>query len=158
MLSDSNTESIEASQNHAKNKTTRYHEQDAEKVREYLEKIKDIPQEKIIYIDETGIDKFLYRKYARAPKGEKIYEKVRGNKFERTRIVAAQAKNEILAPLQYKGKMHSQFFEAWFEKHLIPKLAQGSVIVMDNASFYRKKRLYELAEQYDIKIIFFATV
>ena len=154
MLSDSNTESIEASQNHAKKKTTRYHEQDAEKVREYLEKIKDIPQEKIIYIDETGIDKFLYRKYARAPKGEKIYEKVRGNKFERTRIVAAQAKNEILAPLQYKGKMHSQFFEAWFEKHLIPKLAQGSVIVMDNASFHRKKRLYELAEQYDVKIIF----
>ena len=154
MLSDSNTESIEASQNHAKKKTTRYHEQDAEKVREYLEKIKDIPQEKIIYIDETGIDKFLYRKYARAPKGEKIYEKVRGNKFERTSIVAAQAKNEILAPLQYKGMMHSQFFEAWFEKHLIPKLAQGSVIVMDNASFYRKKRLYELAEQYDVKIIF----
>ena len=74
--SNSNTESIEAPQNNAKKKTTRYYEQDAEKVREYLEKIKDIPQEKIIYIDETGIDKFLYRKYARAPKGKKTMKKL----------------------------------------------------------------------------------
>ena len=154
MLSDCNTESIDTPQNHAKKKTTRYYEQDAEKVKKYLEKIKDIPQEKIIYIDETGIDTFLYRKYARAPKGKKIYEKVRGNKFERTSIVAAQAGNKIIAPLQYKGMMHSLFFEAWFEKHLIPELAQGTVIVMDNASFHRKKRLYELAEQYNVKIIF----
>ena len=50
--------------------------------------------------------------------------------------------------------MHSLFFEAWFEKHLIPELAQGTVIVMDNASFHRKKRLYELAEHYNVKIIF----
>ena len=50
--------------------------------------------------------------------------------------------------------MHSQFFEAWFERHLIPELEQGAVIVLDNASFHRKKRLYEIAEQYKVKIIF----
>ena len=154
MLSDSNKESIEAPQNNAKKKTTRYFEQDAEKVKEYLERIKDIPQEKIIYIDETGIDKFLYRKYARAPRNEKVYGKIRGNKFERISIVAAQVEKKIIAPLQYKGMMHSLFFEAWFEKHLIPELPQGVVIIMDNASFHRKKRLYELAEQYNVRIIF----
>lgn len=83
-------------------------------MKEYLEKIKDISPEKIIYVDETGIDKFLYRKYARAPRGKKIFERVKGNKFQRTNIVAAQIGNKILAPLQYKGMMHSQFFEAWF--------------------------------------------
>ena len=69
-------------------------------------------------------------------------------------IVAAQAGKKIIAPLQYKGMMHSQFFEAWFERHLIPELAQGAVVVMDNASFHRKKRLYEIAGQHKIKIIF----
>ena len=47
MLLNCNTKSIEAPKNHAK-KTARYYEQDAEKVNEYLEKIKDIPKGKII--------------------------------------------------------------------------------------------------------------
>ena len=119
-------------------KTTRYFEQNSQKVKEYLEKI--------VYVDETGIDKFLYRKYARALRGEKVYERVKGNKFERTSIVAAKVESKIIAHLQYKGMMHSQFFEEWFEKHLIPELAKETVVVMDNASFHRKKRLYELAK------------
>ena len=50
--------------------------------------------------------------------------------------------------------MHSRFFEEWFEKHLIPLLNKSTVVVMDNASFHRKKRLNDLAQQYGIKIIF----
>ena len=61
---------------------------------------------------------------------------------------------KIISPLQYKGMMNSQFFEEWFEKHLISKLTQGAVIVMDNASFHRKKHLYEMAQQHKMKIIF----
>ena len=101
-------------------------------VKEYIEKIKYLSKEKIVYVDETGIGKFLYRKYARALRGEKVYERVRGNKFERTSIVAAQVGSRIIAPLQYKGMMHSQFFEEWFEKHLIQELAKEAVVVMDN--------------------------
>ena len=137
-----------------KKKTTRYYEQDSQKVKEYLEKIKDIPKEKIVYIDETGIDKCLLRKYGRSPKGTRVYGKVYGQKFERTNIVAAQQNNQILAPLQYKGMMHSQFFEAWFEKHLIPLLKRGTVVVMDNASFHRKNCLNNIAKKHEVRIIF----
>lgn len=96
-----------------KKKTTHYHEQDPQKVKEYLEKIKDVPKEKIVYIDETGIDNCLSRQYGRSPKGARVYGKVYGYKFKRTNIVAAQQNNQILAPLQYNGIMHSKFFEAW---------------------------------------------
>ena len=51
MLSDRNTQSIDTFENHAEKKTTRYYEQDPQKVKEYLEKIKDISPEKIIYVD-----------------------------------------------------------------------------------------------------------
>lgn len=123
-------------------------------MKEYLEKIKDVPKEKIVYIDETGIDNCLSRQYGRSPKGTRVYGKVYGHKFKRTNIVAAQQNNQILAPLQYNGMMHSQFFEAWFEKHLTPLLKQGTVVVMDNASFHRKKRLNNIAQKYGIRIIF----
>ena len=70
-------------------------------MKEYLEKIKDVPKEKIVYIDETGIDNCLSRQYGRSPKGARVY----GHKFKRTNIniVAAQQNNQILAFLQYNG-------------------------------------------------------
>ena len=86
--------------------------------------------------------------------GEVVVSKIRGKKFERMNIVAAQLGKKIIAPLKYKGMMNSLFFEEWFEKHLIPELPQEAVIVMDNASFHRKKRLYEMAERYKVKVIF----
>ena len=75
-------------------------------------------QDKIIYVDETGIYKCLSRKYGRSLKGTRIYGKVYGHKFKRINIVAAQQSSRIIAPLQYKGMMNSRFFEAWFEQHL----------------------------------------
>lgn len=71
-------------------KTVTYKEQKPEKVKEYLEKIKDIPSEKIAYADETGIDTCLYREYGYAPIGQKVYDKVLGKKFQRTNIIAAK--------------------------------------------------------------------
>ena len=106
-------------------KTMHYYEQDAQKVKEYLKNIRDIPPEKIVYVDGTGIDKCLSREYGRSLKGTRVYGKIYGHRFERTNIVAAQQGKQIIAPLQYKGMMNAGFFEAWFKQHLIPLLAQG---------------------------------
>ncbi len=35
-----------------------------------LEKIKDIPKEKLVYIDETGIQTQMYRQYVRSKRGK----------------------------------------------------------------------------------------
>ena len=140
--------------NHAKKKTTHYKEQNIEKVVEYQDKIKDIPTNKRIYVDEAGFDSYLYREYARSPKGHKVHEKIKGKKYERISIVAGKREREIIAPLEYKGTMHGDFFEVWFEKHLLPELSKDDVIILDNASFHRKKKLFELAEKHNVKIIF----
>jgi len=50
-------------------KKTSYQEQDQGKVAAYQEPIKDVPPEKIAYVDECGLDTYLYRKYAYAPRG-----------------------------------------------------------------------------------------
>ena len=135
-------------------KTLSYKEQSPEKVKEYKEKIKDIPKEKIAYIDETGIDKCLYREYGYAPRGKKVYDTISGKKFQRTNIIAAKFGNEIIAPMQYNSKMDSALFEMWFEKYLLSCLEEGTTIVMDNASFHRKKQLYQICSKYGFNLIF----
>jgi putative transposase len=42
----------------------------------------------------------------------------------------------------------------WFQEMLLVQLPEGHTIVMDNASFHRKKVLSELAQQTKSKIIF----
>ena len=140
--------------NHTKKKATTYKEQDPQRVAEYDEKIKEIPEEKRVYVDEAGFDSYLFRKYARAPRGQKVHEAVKGKKYQRTSIVAGKLGHKIIAPLEYSGTMHGEFFEVWFEKHLIPSLSEDTVIILDNASFHRKKRLYEIAGRYKKKIMF----
>lgn len=109
--------------------------------------MKDIPKEKIAYVDETGINSYLYREYGQALHGQKAYDKIAGKKFQRTSIVAAKRNHKIIAPMQYSGTMNATLFEMWFEKCLLPCLEKGMTIVMDNASFHHKKWLYEISFQ-----------
>jgi transposase len=105
-------------------------------------------------VDETGMDQYLYRPYARAPKGLPAPGKINGRKYRRTSLVAGQCGKRILSPLQYSGTMDSALFEFWFASSLLPTLEAGSVIVMDTARFHRKVVLHALAEQAQCLILF----
>ena len=107
-----------------------------------------------MYVDETGLDKYFIRQYGRALRGEKVYGEVRGRKFERVSIVAGQNGREILSPLQFTGVMNAMLFEEWFAKHLLPASPEGAVIIMDNASFHRKKQLNILASETGRQVMF----
>jgi len=119
-----------------------------------MSKIAAIPADRIAYVDECGIDKYLYREYGWSPRGEKIHDVISGRKYKRVGIVAAQIGKEIVAPLQYDGAMDSVLFETWFVERLLPSLPEKTVIVMDNATFHRKRRLIPLAQNRGYEIIF----
>ena len=147
-------QSIEKKRNHIKKKTFFYKEQDPEKVKEYEEKTANIPKEKRIYVDETGIQKYIYREYGYAPKGEKIHAEIYGRKFKRVNIVAAKFAGKLIAPMQYRQSMTGSLFEFWFEHFLLPEVPEDAVIIVDNASFHRKKKLFEIADKHKRKTIF----
>jgi len=139
---------------YAQKKITRYKEQDAQKVAEYLLSIGNFPKSRIAYVDETGIDTYLFRAHCYAKRGEKIVGYVSGRKYRRIGLVAAQMGHQILAPLQYDGTMGSALFEHWFESRLMRELPENSVIVMDNAAFHRKQALAALAQKHGHRLIF----
>ena len=110
--------------------------------------------ERLVYVDESGIDKYLYREHARAPRSEKVYAKVRGRKFSRVNIVAGICQGKWVAPLEYNGTTDSILFEFWFENCLLNEIDEGSVIVLDNATFHKKSVLPGLAHSYNCEVLF----
>jgi transposase len=121
---------------------------------EYRQAISQLPKSQLVYVDETGIDQYLYRPYARAPRGLPAQGKLSGRRYERTSIVAGQCGRSIVAPLQYEGTMDGALFRYWFGKMLLPSLAPGSVIVLDNARFHQKKILHGLAQKAGCSVLF----
>lgn len=111
-----------------------------------MNEIKDTPKEDIIYIDETGIQEYIYREYARAPKGEKVHDKISGRKYKRTNIVAGRCGGKNISPFIYDGSMDKNLFEFWFTTMFLDEVEENKVIVMDNASFHCKNKLYELCK------------
>ena len=121
---------------------------------EFLRKIEKIPPEKLIYVDECGVDQYLYREYAYALRGEKVVAEISGKKFKRTNFCAGICMGEWVAPIEYEGTTDSVLFEFWFEHCLLKAAKPGSVIVLDNATFHRKSELPKLAKKKKCKVLF----
>ena len=84
------------SSGYAKKKSTFYKEQAPKQVEAYLEKIKDIPKEKLVYIDETGPQTQMYRQYARSKRGKRVNIRISGKRHARIGLVAAQCEGRCL--------------------------------------------------------------
>lgn len=119
-----------------------------------MELLKTFAPQRLVYVDECGIDQCLYREYARAPRGQKVFTKISGRKFKRTNIVAGICQGNWVAPLEYTGTTDSILFEFWFEHCLLKEVNQGAVIVLDNATFHRKTVLPDLAKKYGCEVLF----
>ncbi len=108
----------------------------------------------MVYVDESGIDEFLYREHARAPRGRKIVAEISGKRFERQSIVAAKCQKDILAPFGYPGTCDSGLFNFWVENILIHQLKKGQTVIMDNAKIHKTEKTRKLIENAGCKLTF----
>jgi transposase len=132
----------------------RYAERSEAKRAEYQAQIAEIPEEKRVYVDECGIDEHLTRVYAKSPMGVPVYGDVKGHKFERTNIIAGKCCGKIVAPGEYKKSTDHRLFEIWFRDSLLKEISPGSFVILDNATFHRKKTLAALAQSAGCSVIF----
>jgi hypothetical protein len=98
-----------------------------------------------VYIDESGVNEYLQREYARAPKGETVEDVRPGQKYKRVNVIGALCKGIHYGIECYKHSTDSEFFESWFENYLLKETPKGYTAIMDNARFHPKSRLRKLA-------------
>ena len=99
-----------------------------EKRNKYLEKVKDIPVENLVYIDESGIEMNICQDRGWGKKGEKIIGKKSGKHYNRTNIIAGYVAKKSIAPLVFDGPCNTELFDAWVENCFIKELTAGQVV------------------------------
>jgi transposase len=87
---------------------------------------------KLIFIDETGATTKMARLYGRAPKGERCRASVPHGHWKTTTFTAGLRVGGLAAPMIIDGPMDGAAFRAYVAKLLVPELAPGDVVVMDN--------------------------
>jgi len=72
-----------------------------EKREAYLETIKDIEEDNLVYIDESGIEACIVKDRGWCKKGEILAGEKSGKYYLRTNIVAGYVGNKPIAPLVF---------------------------------------------------------
>lgn len=107
-----------------------------------------------MYVDESGVDQYFYRPFARSILGKPVIGAVSGKRYQRESFVAAKVNGKIVAPFCYQGTCDTNLFNFWVEQFLIPVLKPGQVVILDNATFHKSQKTKELISSADCRVIF----
>jgi len=77
-----------------------------------------------------------------------------GYRHKRLSIISALHKKTLIAPFVFEGYCDSKLFEAYVERVLVPELSPGQIVIMDNASFHRGKRVAEIIEAAGCELLY----
>lgn len=119
-----------------------------------MQKLTNIPIHQRIYLDESGVNEYLYRQYGRGLRGQKVFGEVSGRRFGRQSVISALFKGKFLSPMCFEGTCDTTLFNIWLKKVLIPKLIPGQVLILDNASFHKSSESKRLIEAAGCKLLF----
>ena len=107
-----------------------------------------VEPERLLFVDECGVHTSLAPIYGYAPRGERLYLSVPRNRGKNTTALLSSMTASGMGPsLAVEGATTARVFETYVEKVLVPSLRAGQIVVMDNLSAHRPRRIRELIEQ-----------
>ncbi len=132
-------------------------EADAEERRVFREQIArfDTGERRLIFLDETGCNLNLVRRYGRAPRGARLVDRsVPRNTPPNRSLVGAMSREGILTSMEVEGSIDGDAFFVFLQNCLGPCLRPGDVVLMDNLSTHKSVRMREAIQAHGAEVIF----
>ena len=109
---------------------------------------------RLVFLDESGVNRALVRRYARAPRGERAYGKAPVNRGPNVTLIAALSQDGLLAPMQVEAATDGDVFRAYLEQVLCPELQRGDVVLMDNLPAHKVKGVRTQIESVGAELLY----
>jgi transposase len=93
--------------------------------------------QKLVFIDETGTSTNMARQRGRGPRGARLIGRVPHGHWKVTTFVAGLRSDALTAPFVIDQPMNGAIFRAYVERCLVPTLAPGDTVVMDNLAAHK---------------------
>jgi transposase len=96
-----------------------------------------IDPSRLVFIDETWAKTNMTRTHGRAVRGARLLAKVPHGHWQTLTFLAALRHDKITAPCVFDGPINGDSFRAYVEQVLVPTLAPGDVVVLDNLGSHK---------------------
>jgi len=118
----------------------------------YAQDITRINNENLVFLDETGFNLHLSRKYGYSPKNSKAFQNVPGNRGVNNSCLVVIGISGVIGFKLRKGAFNSEHFVAFVEECLVSYFQNNpnKIIVMDNAKFHHSKIVKEILNSNNI--------
>lgn len=124
-------------------KTVHATERDRETVQkereEFRAKIATLRPEKLHFVDETGVNIAMARRYARALGGERAHGAVPKNWGENISLIGSLAHDGTIHAMTLPGSVDGKAFTIYLKRILCPNLKPGDVVIMDNLGAHKSR-------------------
>lgn len=109
---------------------------------------------RLVFIDETGTNTAMARRYGRARRGERLVAAVPHGHWKTTTFVAGLRQGAIIAPCVIDKPMNGIIFKAYVEQMLAPSLSPGDIVIMDNLSSHKVMGIAEAIQARNAKLYY----
>ena len=87
---------------------------------------------RLVFIDETGTSTKMVRTHGRCRRGQRLIGRTPWGHWKTTTFTAGLRCDGLVAPWVLDGPMNGEAFLVYVEKVLVPNLAEGDIVVVDN--------------------------
>ena len=115
-----------------------------DKRKNWTENISDYDKEKLVFLDESGVNTNMTRIYGRALGGARSVDKAPLNTPLNTTSLSSIRINGETSYTTYSGGTTKDKFVEYLKNILIPALHDGDIIVMDNMRSHHVKEVSEI--------------
>ena len=113
-----------------------------------------IAPQRFVFLDETATPTTLTRLRARAPRGERAIGRVPHKHWHSITLLASLSTRGRGAAMVLDGALARESFDAFVEQLLLPTLAPGQIVVLDNLPVHKSARARALIEGAGCPVLF----
>jgi transposase/uncharacterized protein YnzC (UPF0291/DUF896 family) len=142
----------------AKKKTLHASERDTDEARQarrdYWTQLSGCALERVKFVDESGMNVAMTRRFGRAPVGQRVHDAVPKNWGKNITILGALSCGGLDAVMTIKGATDAAVFLTYVSEVLAPTLRPGDLVVMDNLGAHKGEGIATAIEARGARLLY----
>ena len=114
----------------------------------------ELPVDKLVFLDESGVNIDMVRRYGRAKNKNRVNDYAPVNTPKKTTLVSSVRLDGTQAYEFFQGSLNGKNFLSYVKNTLIPTLKKGDIVVMDNLSCHKVKGVKEAIEEAGASVLY----
>jgi transposase len=110
--------------------------------------------DRLVFLDECGINTLMARLHGRCPQGKRLVESAPAASWQTTTLLSAVRLEGVIAPMMLTGSINGESFAGYIEAFLVPELKPGDMVIMDNLPSHKSQRVTDAIERAGCRLVY----